>query len=106
MLKATEVMANPALRSFMKDISSRLKIHIEQIRHGHRLRGKPPNVALTLQQRLEREKNIFAFCIDLIPFNDILSYLFFSDEGTQSNESKYRFFGPEALVREKRSLDG
>ncbi|KAK1118499.1 hypothetical protein K0M31_014810 [Melipona bicolor] len=50
-------MANPALRSFIKDVlSSRLKIHVEQIRHGHRLRGKPPNVALTLQQRLELTK--------------------------------------------------
>ncbi|XP_043522800.1 39S ribosomal protein L38, mitochondrial isoform X1 [Frieseomelitta varia] len=49
-------MANPALRSFIKDISSRLKIHVEQIRHGHRLRGKPPNIALTLQQRLELMK--------------------------------------------------
>ena len=55
--KVTKVMANPALRSFIKHISSRLKIHVEQIRHGHRLRGKPPTVALTLQQRLEREKN-------------------------------------------------
>ena len=68
MFKATKVMANPALRSFIKDISSRLKIHVEQIRHGHRLRGKPPNVALTLQQRLEREKNVFAFCKSTVPF--------------------------------------
>ncbi|CAD1470413.1 unnamed protein product [Heterotrigona itama] len=48
-------MANPALRSLVKlgGTSSRLKIHVEQIRHGHHLRGKPPHVALTLQQRLE-----------------------------------------------------
>ncbi|XP_033183527.1 mitochondrial ribosomal protein L38 [Bombus vancouverensis nearcticus] len=46
-------MANPVLRSFIKDIPSRLKIRVEQVRHGHHLRGKPPTIALTLQQRLQ-----------------------------------------------------
>ncbi|XP_003484651.1 39S ribosomal protein L38, mitochondrial [Bombus impatiens] len=46
-------MANPVLRSFIKDIPSCLKIRVEQVRHGHHLRGKPPTIALTLQQRLQ-----------------------------------------------------
>lgn len=54
-------MANPILRSFIKDIPSRLKIRVEQVRHGHHLRGKPPTIALTLQQRLQCKWNILFF---------------------------------------------
>ncbi|KOC61450.1 39S ribosomal protein L38, mitochondrial [Habropoda laboriosa] len=47
-------MANVALRIFTKDVPSRLaKIHLEHVRHGHHMRGKPPTVALSLKQRLE-----------------------------------------------------
>lgn len=59
-------MANPVLRSFIKDISSRLKIRVEQVRHGHHLRGKPPTIALTLQQRLQCKWNILFFVLILL----------------------------------------
>ncbi|KAG6797650.1 39S ribosomal protein L38, mitochondrial [Apis mellifera caucasica] len=46
-------MANIALRVFTKThISSHVKIRFEQVRYGH-LRGKPPTIALSLQQRLK-----------------------------------------------------
>ncbi|XP_006615534.1 39S ribosomal protein L38, mitochondrial [Apis dorsata] len=46
-------MASTALRVFTKNVSSHVKIRFEQVRYGHHLRGKPPTIALTLQQRLK-----------------------------------------------------
>ncbi|CAK9802431.1 39S ribosomal protein L38, mitochondrial [Anthophora plagiata] len=51
-------MANVVLRIFTKDLPSRLKIHLGQVRHGHHLRGKPPTIARSLKQRLELLKEV------------------------------------------------
>ncbi|XP_017893238.1 39S ribosomal protein L38, mitochondrial [Ceratina calcarata] len=46
-------MATIALRIVRKDVTSKLKVNLEQVRHGHHIRGKPPMIARTLKQRLE-----------------------------------------------------
>ncbi|KZC04668.1 PREDICTED: 39S ribosomal protein L38, mitochondrial [Dufourea novaeangliae] len=46
-------MATTIFRIFANDFSPSLKHRIQQIRHGHRIRGKPPMIAHTLKQRLE-----------------------------------------------------
>lgn len=46
-------MATIALRIVRKDVTSKLRVHLEQVRYGHHMRGKPPTIARTLKQRLE-----------------------------------------------------
>ncbi|XP_076286146.1 mitochondrial ribosomal protein L38 [Lasioglossum baleicum] len=45
-------MATRLFRIFTNDFSPSSRICIGQVRHGHHIRGKPPTVARTLQQRL------------------------------------------------------
>lgn len=70
-------MANIALRVFTKThISSHVKIRFEQVRYGH-LRGKPPTIALSLQQRLKCKKKIILISFHKIISHKILLSLFF-----------------------------
>ncbi|CAL7943984.1 unnamed protein product [Xylocopa violacea] len=46
-------MGSTALQTIIKDVLVPMKICLRQVRYGHRLRGKPPTIALTLKQRLE-----------------------------------------------------
>lgn len=46
-------MATIALRVVRKDVTSKLKVHLEQVRYAQHVRGKSPIIAHTLQQRLE-----------------------------------------------------
>lgn len=52
-------MANTVFRIFTRDVSPRLTIRMEQVRYGHRLRGKPPTIARNLKQRLDGMHNVF-----------------------------------------------
>ncbi|XP_053970700.1 39S ribosomal protein L38, mitochondrial [Hylaeus volcanicus] len=61
-------MSNKIFQIYAKDFLPRIKIRIEQIRHGHRIRGKPPMIARTLKQRLEslnREDPKISFKVDI-----------------------------------------
>lgn len=72
-------MANIALRVFTKThISLHVKIRFEQVRYGH-LRGKPPTIALSLQQRLKCKKKIIliSFHKIIISHKILLSLFFF-----------------------------